>query len=47
VSVVEEDAAGSDGSFALALVQTGELEAVVLWDAQRMANSMVSLETSN
>lgn len=47
VSAVEGDAAGCDGSFALVLVRTGELEAVVLWDSQGMANSAVSLETSN
>lgn len=47
VSAVEGDAAGCDGSFALVLVWTGELEAVVLWDSQGMANSAVSLETSD
>lgn len=47
VSAVEGDAAGCDGSFALVLVRTGELEAVVLWDSQGMANSAVSLETSD
>ena len=47
VCVVEGDAAGFDGSFTLVLVRTGELEAVVLWDSQGMANSMVSLETSD
>lgn len=47
VAVVEGDSAGCDGSFALKLVRTGELEAVVLWDSQGMANSTVSLETSD
>lgn len=47
MSAVEGDAAGCDGSFALVLVWTGELEAVVLWDSQGMANSAVSLETSD
>lgn len=41
------DAAGCDSSFALVLERTGELEPVVLWDSEGMANSMVSLETSD
>lgn len=47
VCVVEGDAAGCDGSFALVLERTGELEPVVLWDSRGMANSTVSLETSD
>lgn len=47
VCIVEGDAAGCDGSFALVLVRTGELEPVVLWDSRGMANSTVSLETSD
>ena len=47
VYVVEQDAAGCDGSFALVLVRTGELETVVLWESRGMANSTVSLETSD
>lgn len=47
VSVVEGDAAGCDGSFALVLERAGELEPVVLWDSRGMANPTVSLETSD
>lgn len=47
VRVVEGDAAGCDGSFALVLERTGELEPVVLWDSRVMANSTLSLETSD
>lgn len=47
VRVVEGDAAGCDGSFALVLERTEELEPVVFWDSLGMANSTVSLETSD
>lgn len=47
VCVVEGDAVGCDGSFALVLERTGELDPVVLWDSRGIANSMVSLETSD
>lgn len=47
VCVVGGDAAVCDGSVALVSVRTGELEAVVLWDSRGMANSTVSLETSD
>lgn len=47
MSVAEGEAAGSDSSFAFVLVRTEELEVVLLWNSQRMANSSVSLETSH